>query len=73
MWEAVQIEMERRRNFVLRYGIQKWSTRQQIIFLRVRVICGSCGQIFGRKVYSALGIVLVVMGVVLLNFKGNTH
>ena len=53
MWEAVQLEMERRRNFALQYGIQKLEYATTSNPFAGRVICGSCGQIFGRKVWNS--------------------
>ena len=53
MWEAVQLEMERRRNFALQYGIQKFEYVTTSNPFAGRVICGSCGQIFGRKVWNS--------------------
>jgi DNA invertase Pin-like site-specific DNA recombinase len=53
MWEAVQLEMERRRNYALQYGIQKLEYATNDNPFAGRVICGSCGQIFGRKVWNS--------------------
>ncbi|MHC1762590.1 MAG: recombinase family protein [Negativicutes bacterium] len=53
IWEAVQLEMERRRNFALEYGIQKLEYATTGNPFAGRVICGSCGQIFGRKVWNS--------------------
>jgi len=53
MWEAVQLEMERRRNFALKFGIQKLEYATTSNPFAGRVICGSCGQIFGRKVWNS--------------------
>ena len=53
MWEAVQLEMERRRNFALKYGIQKLEYASSNNPFAGRVICGECGQIFGRKVWNS--------------------
>ena len=53
MWEAVQLEMKRRRNFALQYGIQKLEYATTSNPFAGRVICGSCGQIFGRKVWNS--------------------
>ena len=53
MWEAVQLEMERRRNFALEYGIQKLEYATTDNPFAGRVICGSCGQVFGRKVWNS--------------------
>ena len=52
-WEAVQLEMERRRNFALQYGIQKLEYATTSNPFAGRVICGSCGKIFGRKVWNS--------------------
>jgi len=53
MWEAVQLDMERRRNFALQYGIQKLEYATTNNPFAGRVICGSCGQAFGRKVWNS--------------------
>jgi len=53
MWEAVQLEMERRRNFALEYGIQKPEYATTDNPFVGRVICGSCGQVFGRKIWNS--------------------
>ena len=53
MWEAVQLEMERRRNYALEYGIQKLEYATTHNPFAGRVICGSCGQVFGRKVWNS--------------------
>ena len=53
MWEAVQLEMERRRNFALQYGIKKLEYATTSNLFAGRVICGACGQIFGRKVWNS--------------------
>jgi hypothetical protein len=44
----VQLEMERRQNFALEYSIQKLEYATTSNPFAGRVICGSCGQIFGR-------------------------
>jgi len=53
MWEAVQLEMERRRVYVLKHGIQKLEYATTNNPFAGRVICGDCGQIFGRKVWNS--------------------
>jgi len=53
IWEEVQLEMERRRNFVLKYGIQKLDYATISNPFTGRVICGTCGRIFGRKVWNS--------------------
>ncbi|NLI88934.1 MAG: recombinase family protein [Epulopiscium sp.] len=54
MWEAVQLEMQRRKDYMERYGIG------QLDFVNVednpfrgRVICGCCGSPFGRKTWNS--------------------
>ena len=53
MWEAVQLEMERRRNYALQHGLQKLEYATTDNPFAGRVICGSCGQVFGRKVWNS--------------------
>ena len=53
MWEAVQLEMDRRRNFALQHGLQKLEYATTDNPFAGRVICGSCGQVFGRKVWNS--------------------
>lgn len=51
MWEAVQLEMERRRAYALEYGIQECGSNNNPF--AGRVICGTCGKGFGRKVWNS--------------------
>ena len=53
VWEAVQLEMERRRAYALAQGIQKLDHASVNNPFAGRVICGSCGQMFGRKVWNS--------------------
>lgn len=53
MWEAVQLEMERRRAYSLKHGIQKLEYATVKNPFAGRVICGKCGTIFGRKVWNS--------------------
>jgi len=53
MWEAVQLEMERRRNYALEYGIQKLEYATTDNPFAGRGICGSCGHAYGRKVRNS--------------------
>ena len=53
MWEAVQLEMARRRTYALENGIQRLEYATADNPFAGRVICGSCGQIFGRKVWNS--------------------
>lgn len=54
MWEAVQLDMERRKEYMERHGVR------QLDFAKVddnpftgRVICGNCGSAFGRKTWNS--------------------
>ncbi|HHX60281.1 MAG TPA: recombinase family protein, partial [Epulopiscium sp.] len=54
MWEAVQLEMDRRNGYMERHGVK------QLDFVKVqdnpftgRVICGECGSSFGRKTWNS--------------------
>lgn len=53
MWEAVQLEMERRRQFAKKYGLQKLEYATSDNPFAGRVICGTCGKAFGRKVWNS--------------------
>ena len=53
MWEAVQLEMARRRTYALENGIQKLEYATDENPFAGRVICGSCGKAFGRKVWNS--------------------
>ena len=53
MWEAVQLEMDRRRNYALENGIQKLEYATTDNPFAGRVIFGSCGRVFGRKVWNS--------------------
>jgi hypothetical protein len=50
MWEAVQLEMERRRNFAKKYNFPKFNYATIDNPFAGRVICGHYGSTFGRKV-----------------------
>lgn len=53
MWEAVQLEMERRKVFAETYGLQKLDYAMLDNPFAGRVICGCCGSHFGRKVWNS--------------------
>jgi site-specific DNA recombinase len=53
MWEAVQLEMERRRTFAEKHGIAKIDYATVKHPFAGRVICGCCGSTFGRKVWNS--------------------
>lgn len=53
MWEAVQLEMERRRAFAKKYNISKVDYATVGNPFAGRVICGHCGSTFGRKLWNS--------------------
>ena len=53
MWEAVQLEMERRKAFAEKYKISKLDYATVDNPFAGRVICGHCGSTFGRKVWNS--------------------
>ncbi|SHE89998.1 recombinase family protein [Caloramator proteoclasticus] len=53
IWEAVQLEMERRRAFAEKYNISKLDYATVDNPFAGRVICGHCGSAFGRKVWNS--------------------
>jgi len=53
MWEAVQLEMERRKAFAKKHGIAKIYYATIDNPFAGRVICGHCGSPFGRKVWNS--------------------
>ena len=50
IWEAVQLEMERRQLYATEHGIG-YGTKDNPF--AGRVICGTCGHMFGRKVWNS--------------------
>ena len=53
MWEAVQLEMERRKSYASDHGIQIMEHATEDNPFAGRVICGSCGHAYGRKVWNS--------------------
>jgi site-specific DNA recombinase len=53
MWEAVQLEMERRRTFIEKYGLKKIEYALKNNIFSGRAICGHCGSSFGRKIWNS--------------------
>lgn len=52
-WEAVQLEMERRRAFAEEYGISKVDYATVNNPFAGKIICGCCSSPFGRKVWNS--------------------
>lgn len=53
IWEAVQLEKERRHAFATKYGQQKVDYSTTDNPFAGRVICGCCGGVYGRKVWNS--------------------
>lgn len=53
MWEAVQLEMERWRNYAQEHSLQKVEFATDDNPFAGSVICGSCSKAFGRKVWNS--------------------
>ena len=53
MWEAVQLERERRRAYAEKYNIQKMDYITNTNPFAGRIICGCCGGVYGRKVWNS--------------------
>lgn len=53
MWEAVQLEMERRGIFAEKYGVYKLDYASENNPFAGKVICGCCSSPFGRKVWNS--------------------
>ena len=49
MCEAVQLEMERRREFAKKYQFKKLEFATDNNLLAGRALCGCCGRAYGRK------------------------
>lgn len=52
-WEAVQLEMERRKAFAKEHGIKKLGYASKTNPFAGRVVCGKCGRVYGRKVWNS--------------------
>ena len=53
MWEAVQLEMERRKAYAQEHRLQKVDYGLKDNPFAGKVICGQCGSAFGRKVWNS--------------------
>jgi hypothetical protein len=53
MWEAVQLEAERRSAFAKRHGITRQDYSSDSNSVAGKVICGDCGGLFCRKVWNS--------------------
>lgn len=52
-WEAVQLEMERRKVYANKHGILKVDYASDENPFAGRIICGNCGRTYGRKVWNS--------------------
>lgn len=54
IWEAVQLEMQRRKDYMESYGVGQLDfTKVEDNPFKGRVICGDCGSAFGRKTWNS--------------------
>jgi site-specific DNA recombinase len=53
MWEAVQLEMARRKEYATKHNIQKLEYASNKFPFGGRVICGKCGGVYGRKIWNS--------------------
>ncbi len=51
-WEAVQLEIERRKNYRERYGVRSMGRYTDEQPFTNRVLCGSCSHIFWRRTFT---------------------
>lgn len=55
MWECVQLEMERRKEYIKAHSLKAYSNRTETNPFYGKVICGECGSAFGRKTWLNKG------------------
>ncbi|KHF41432.1 recombinase family protein [Halalkalibacter okhensis] len=53
MWEAVQLEMERKKSFAEKHGFRRVDYGMDDNPFASKVICGDCGGAYGRKVWNS--------------------
>ena len=49
IWEAVQLEYDRRSNYIEEHGTNSYSHNPERNFFAGKVVCGTCNQAFTRK------------------------
>lgn len=57
-WEAVQLEIKRRRDYASKHGIDKVDYSTDKHPFAGRVVCGSCGKAYHRKVWNSPSVKL---------------
>lgn len=55
MWECVQLEMERRRQYIIAHSLNAYSANTENNPFFGKIICGECGKTFGRKTWATSG------------------
>ncbi|QSX09666.1 recombinase family protein [Alkalibacter rhizosphaerae] len=55
IWEAVQLEQERRESYINEHGISAYSQKPESNPFAGKVICGTCGHAFTRKGWKTRG------------------
>ena len=53
MWEAVQLEIQRRKKYCKEHGVSKLDYASSGHALCGRVICGECGNVYGRRTWMS--------------------
>lgn len=55
MWECVQLEMQRRKQYIQDHFMNSYSSKTETNPFYGKIICGECGRAFGRKTWSNKG------------------
>lgn len=55
IWECVQLEMERRKQYTTDHYLKAYSAKTENNPFFGKIICGECGRVFGRKTWSNKG------------------
>lgn len=56
MWECVQLEMQRRKQYIKDHFMNSYSSKTETNPFYGKIICGECGRAFGRKTWSNKGV-----------------
>ena len=56
IWEAVQLEYDRRSNYIEEHGTNSYSHNPERNFFAGKVVCGTCNQAFTRKGWKSKNI-----------------
>lgn len=53
MWECVQLEMERRKEYIKTHGLNSYAHLPDKNSFAGKIICGMCGQAYGRRTWRS--------------------